>query len=312
MRVDENLKEWAGLVVQLWTGQSELDVSKAASVRVELDYNGQGGPSQWLKLFDSLVESPRAKDLLGLVVGTWDPMLYEDPVPEPALVKTLEVADKLPGLRHLFWGDIRWEEIMTSDIIQANLTPLLDVFPLLESFGVRGTNQLRFEKLSHEHLMLLLVESGGMPKQVIEDISNAHLPSLESLELWLGDHDFGADSSIDDLLTILSGRPFPRLRHLGLCNSQYSDSIAKALANSPVMATLNSLDLSMGTLGDEGAQALLYSPYLPNLQQLNLRHHYMSKDMVRLLQSRLGTKVNVADRQEVNPRHPDRYVECSE
>ena len=37
----------------------------------------------------------------------------------------------------------------------------------------------------------------------------------------------------------------------------------------------------MGTLSDEGAKVLIDTPAIRNLKYLNLRHHYMSKEMVK-------------------------------
>jgi hypothetical protein len=63
----------------------------------------------------------------------------------------------------------------------------------------------------------------------------------------------------------------PRLRHLALCNSVIGDEIAAAAAAAPVVARLEVLGLSMGTLGDAGAEALLGGQPLTHLTKLDLQ-----------------------------------------
>ncbi len=118
--------------------------------------------------------------------------------------------------------------------------------------------------------------------------------SLESLELWLGRDDYGADHRIDDLMPLLSGRLFPKLKHLGLRNCEYTDEIASAIADAPILKQLRSLDLSMGTLGDAGANVLLASPLFAKLESVDLSHHYMSSAVVKKIM-KAGPKMLAKD-----------------
>jgi hypothetical protein len=113
----------------------------------------------------------------------------------------------------------------------------------------------------------------------------------------LGATTTAATSEVSDLAPILSGDNFPKLEHLGLQNSHYADAIAVAVAASPILGRLKGLDLSMGTLTDEGARALLAAPAVRGLRHLNLRYHYVSPELVKQLKG-LGIEVNTADRQE--------------
>ena len=57
------------------------------------------------------------------------------------------------------------------------------------------------------------------------------------------------------------------------------------------------LDLSEGTLSDEGAEALLTSDKVKKLKHLNLSYHYMTDQMMqRWKQS--GLSVDISDQQE--------------
>jgi hypothetical protein len=141
----------------------------------------------------------------------------------------------------------------------------------------------------------------------------ANLPELRVLTLWLGVDEYGGTSTIDDLAPLLAGDRFPKLEHLGLQNSQDMDAIAIAVASSPILGRLEGLDLSMGTLTDEGATALLRAPAIRNLKHLNLRHHYLSTAMVKKMKS-LGIEVNTSDRKESEDGDGDeyRYAEVTE
>ncbi len=77
----------------------------------------------------------------------------------------------------------------------------------------------------------------------------------------------------------------------------------------PILERLKGLDLSMGTLSDEGAKVLIDTPAIRNLKYLNLRHHYMSKEMVKKIRE-LGIEVNVGDQRTA--RDDERYPEVTE
>ncbi len=90
---------------------------------------------------------------------------------------------------------------------------------------------------------------------------------------------------------------------------ELADEIAQAIAKSPVLDRLETLDLSMGTLSDIGAEALLASPKIKQLKKLDLTHHYISAvNQARL--SDLPLEVIIDDAQEGDP--DDRYVAVGE
>ena len=75
----------------------------------------------------------------------------------------------------------------------------------------------------------------------------------------------------------------------------------RALADAPVAGRVRSLDLSMGTLTDKGAQVLLDTPVFRELGRLDLEHHYMSEEMearVGAAFAEAGVEIRVGDRQE--------------
>lgn len=174
---------------------------------------------------------------------------------------------------------------------------------------MRGGTGLRFPPLKHESLRALVIESGGLPAEVIRGVLDSELPALDRLELWLGVSAYGGDATVADLQPLLSGTRFPGLLHLGLRNSELQNEIATAIASAPVVAQLRTLDLSSGTMGDEGAAALLEGQPLTHLDAVDLHHHFLTEPMERRVREALephGVRVDLSDR---NTPWGDRGVE---
>lgn len=313
MAIYEHATEFAGKPVMVWETGARLADPAFYAYRVGLSYEESEHGAGWEEKFNAFLAEPGAGEVEALVVGMWyDPS--EGSLDSGATVAALAAAaDRLPSLRALFLGDIVSEEYEISWIEQSDVSPLFDAYPKLEHFRVRGGNNLRFGTLRHERLKSLVVESGGLDASVVRDITSSHLPSLEHLELWLGDEGYGANAEIVDLAPLFNGRLFPKLSYLGLRDSELSDAIAVAVAHSPVIERLRVLDLSLGTLSDDGAAALLSSPAAARLELLDIHHHYCSDEMIDRLRE-AGIRVDSGD-----PQKPDkdgdesyRYVAVSE
>lgn len=166
---------------------------------------------------------------------------------------------------------------------------------------MRGGMGLVFGAARHERLRTLVIESGGLPAGVVRGVAACELPSLEHLDLWLGTSGHGGDAELGDLGPFLAGTRLPGLRCLALRNSEIQDEIASALAAAPVVARLEILDLSMGTLGDQGAAALLEGQPLTHLSKLDLHHHFLSEPMAERIRRALepsGVSVDLDGVQE--------------
>ncbi|MEN7551789.1 STM4015 family protein [Rapidithrix thailandica] len=263
-------------------------------------------------LFQKYCDNPITTQTKELVIGAWfNTISYKND--STKLVDLLiQNKDKLPKLEYLFLGDITYQECEMSWINQCDVSPLLAAYPQLKHFQVRGGNGLSFGSLHHTSLETLIVETGGMDRQTLIEIANATLPNLKHLELWLGNKNYGWTGTLEDLQPFLSGDHFPKLTYLGLKNSEISDEIARALNNASILDGLEVLDLSMGTLGDKGAQALLANPKITQLKSLILRHHYISEELSAKL-SKLPCQVDLSD-PVGNPvgDEDDRYVEVGE
>jgi hypothetical protein len=119
----------------------------------------------------------------------------------------------------------------------------------------------------------------------------------------------------EDLESILSGVAFPKLRHLGLRDAENADELAVALAHAPVVARLESLDLSLGTLSDVGAAALLAGQPLTHLKRLDLHHHFLSDAMIeRLWRALPDVEVDASEQMVLREWNgqPTRYVAVAE
>jgi uncharacterized protein (TIGR02996 family) len=232
------------------------------------------------------------------------------------VVQTLVAArHRLTSLHALFLGDILREECEISWIVQSDLTDFLAAFPKLEHFRTRGGIDLVLRPFEHQHLRSLVIEASNLSRKVVRAVGASELPSLEHLELWLGTDEYGADTTPDDLNGILQGKHLPSLRHLGLRNSEIADDIPGSLAGAPILERLRVLDLSLGTMTDRGAEALLtLLPGLKRLEKLDVHHHYISPAMVERLAAS-GAPVDASDpmeAQDIGAEELYRFVAHSE
>jgi hypothetical protein len=295
--ISEHTRHFAGRPVRDWAPGRGIASPTRVIYRLRQDYESEA------PLLDQLTEflaDPAAKQIPGLVIGMWGEDMVDSP-PAPIFEALVKAKDRLPNLRALFVGDITYEECEISWIEQGDMAPLFKAFPKLEHFRVRGGNKLTLGKLNLANLKSLVVEAGGLPQSVVQEVAAAKLPALEHLALWLGVDDYGGNATVDDLRPILDGGLFPRLRYLGLRDSGIADDVAEAAALAPVLEQVRVLDLSLGTLGDRGAQALLASPPVARLEKLDIHHHFVSKELVKRLAA-LGMTLDARDRKE-----PDKW-----
>jgi hypothetical protein len=183
------------------------------------------------------------------------------------------------SLKALFLGDIEDREQMISGLnFGKDISPILSVYPDLEILQIRCggySNDLSFSEWRHENLKALRIESSGLNRSAITSLCQLELPALEYLELWTGSDEYGSDSTIDDIMPIIAGDVFPHLRYLGIKNCEYADDVAFALAKSPLLEQLIELDLSMGTLTNDGLFGLLQSPAINELDKLNINKNFI-------------------------------------
>ena len=300
MSIYEHATHFANKPVADWEPDQGIEDPTGTIYRISLSYEEGEEGKLWTDKLSAFLDDPASSQVPGIVVGVWGelaPLADSGPVVE-ALVAAHQ---RLPNLKAIFLGDIISEEHEISWIQQTDISPLLAAYPQLEHLCVRGTQGLSLGSLRLPRLKELIIQSGGLPSDIVRQITAAHLPELEHLELWLGIDNYGGDTTLDDLMPILSGKLFPKLTYLGLRDSEMADEIAQAVARAPIIERLRVLDLSMGTLGDEGAAALLESPSVAKLEMLDLHHHFCSEKTIKRLEG-LGIKVDASE-----PQTPDSY-----
>ncbi|MFE9686579.1 STM4015 family protein [Streptomyces sp. NPDC006285] len=285
----------------------------AASVAWRLRTGLMEGDEDSEVYLERFCEAVPMEEVRALIIGSrW---YGSDGWPEGAVAAVVDMSSQLTNLEALFLGDVDHEESEMSWLLQCDVGPVLEAYPRLRELGVRGAEELEFTSTRHENLRVLRMETGGLPGTVTRSVAACDLPALEYLELWLGDDEYGCDTTMEDLAPLFSGECLPSLRHLGLQNSQFQDEIAAAMAHAPVPARLESLRLSMGTLGDEGAQALLDGQSLTHLRFLDLHHHYLSDAMMLRVWDAfepLGVRVDLSGQQKDEGDDDNRYVAVAE
>jgi hypothetical protein len=305
MTINDHIARFAGKPVKDYEPGKPVDTA-AHVYRVALEYDSDTTMEAMLAQF--LAEAGPA-NVDALVIGPWNEPF--DASAQTVLDALVAEAGNLTNLRALFVGEMTMEECEISWIVQGAYAGVLKAYPNLEELVIRGGNSLVFEPVRHDHLKRLTVQTGGLSSDIVRGIAASTLPALEHLELWLGDEGYGFDGDValfrDTLFA--DGKP-ARLRYLGLVDAEIADELAVWLAATPWVADLDTLDLSLGTLGDEGGEALAASPYIRELAELKLAHHYISEPVQARLQA-LPLAVDLSDPQDED-EDGDRYVAVSE
>ena len=242
---------------------------------------------------DNLANLPGADQIDTLVIGSWEEV-YDNKA-DFIVEKLIQLKNKFKSIKHLFVGDMTYEDSEISWIRQADYSNFWKHYPDLESFGAKGGNELILGKIELPNLKHLILETGGLSGKVIEDLNKSDLPNLEYLELWLGTDEYGSTVEISHLKSILNCK-FPKLKYLGLKNYYLADDLAKALQGAPTLEGIQTLDVSMGTITDAGAKALYENKALLDLKYINCRHHFISDEWMTKLQTKFADQnINLAD-----------------
>lgn len=280
-----------------------------SEIKLSVDYDQYENGVNMTDLIEELAGKDESLQLESLIIGDWGGAYEND---SGDVVEALvRLKERFPRLTKLFIGDMTFEECEVSWINQSNLAPLLAAYPELRSLTIKGSTGLQLDPARHEKLEELVIICGGLGKDVIASISEGSLKRLKKLELYLGVENYGFDGSLGDVLSLIEPGKFPELTYLGLKDSEIQDEIAIALADAPILDQLHTLDLSMGTLTDKGAEALINSDKIRKLQLLDLSYHYMSEEMMERWK-RTGLNVDISDRQDNGDDEDYRYPSLTE
>ncbi|QDV44501.1 WGR domain protein [Stieleria neptunia] len=304
--IDHNAKTFIGKRVADYEPDKKPTSGGKTVYRFRSDYDD----ATCIPHLTHFLDTDAASEAMGIIIGNW---AGDDSDGDPSDVIELlcENRDRLKSLKAIYLGDIVSEENEMSWIHQADVSPLLNAFPELELLRTRGGNDLAISKPQHAKLRGLICESGGLPAEVVRAVGRSKFPALEHLELWLGTDEYGGDSTIEDLQPILSGDLFPNLKYLGLRNCQFADDVAAVIVNSPLVQRIETLDLSLGVMTDEGGRALLSLPTDGALQHASLHYNYLTSEVTKLLK-KLPIKMDLSKPSHMDDDEEWRFVAVGE
>lgn len=242
------------------------------------DYDSDFNVEEALK---KLLTLPSARFLRELTIGMVD---FGSDNTYQGVAKIIAKGGGWPTLERLFLGDFEYpdeNEISWTNV--GDIEPLYKVLPRLRSLQLRGGDET-LGKIDLPELREFTVESGGLPLKAVKSIASAHWPKLERLEVWFGMEDYGAGGGVKDIQPILDGQGLPHLKHLGLKNFEFAVELCEALPKAKVLAQLETLDLSMGTITDEEVEVLTANAAaFQHLKRLDLRENLLTDEGARRL-----------------------------
>jgi uncharacterized protein (TIGR02996 family) len=259
---------------------------------------------------ERLLSQPAANCLEELAVGVlrWEYMAQD----LHTLLADAAGRPLAPGLRALRLGDCDDIDIDNAHHEIGDL-PDLSVFERLEVLTVWGYEIGVPDGLVLPHLRHLALQTCALDTETLGSVLAADVPALRQLELWFGAEDYGGNCGVDDLAPLLDARVHPQVDDLGLKNAEFTNELAKALLGSRILPRLRRLDLSMGTLDDAGADALLAAPdRWRHLETLDLTESFVSEGRLAAL-AEIGPKVvGAGDQKDTDDDDGFRYVSVAE
>lgn len=268
------------------------------------EYEEQGKSAK--DMVADILADPDFLSLTELIVGDWG-NAWEDSC-QPILDGIVAHAGQFSHIQSLFIGDMDFEECEVSWIMQGNFSGLWAALPNLRSLTVKGSMDLVLGDICHEGLEELAIICGGLGSDVIRSVQNAKLPNLKKLLLYIGIDDYGFDGNADTVKELLDKADFPKLTYLGIVDSEIQDELAKVVLESKFMGQVETLDLSLGTLTDQGGQLLLDTlPKWPNIRNLDVHYNYLTDEMAQKLE-KLSIAVDASERNQPDEYHGTIYM----
>lgn len=248
-------------------------------------------------MVDDILSDPEFAELDGVTVGCWG-SAYEDDC-QPIIDGIIQEKEKFSHIKKLFIGDMDFEECEVSWIIQGDYSELWKAMPQLTEFTVKGSTDLTLGDIDLPNLKSLEVICGGLPTDIIKSVQNAKLPNLERLVLYIGSENYGFDGSAENIKEMLEKSDFPKLKYLGIVDSEIQDELAEAVLNCKYMDKIETLDLSYGTLTDKGADLIAEKiGGFPNIKKIELEHHFLSDEGIERLEAAVtaaGKEIRIED-----------------
>lgn len=196
-----------------------------------------------------------------------------------------------PALLELMIGDFSYEECELNWSSIHDASRLWRALPRLRKLHLRA-GSMGLDGIDLPQLRELETTTGGLASEPLSAIANANWPELERLSLQIGRADQDAATDIELVEPLLAGTKLPMLRHLGLCNCEFTDELCEQLGTARILPQLRSLDLSMGTMSMDGVQALLRRrEAFAKLERIDVDDNYLPEQARALLES-LGPTID--------------------
>jgi len=221
-------------------------------------------------------------------------------------------AAPLPTLEAIFIGDFEYpEDSEMSWTVIGDAGVLWSALPRLREVTLQG-GEIELGSIDLPGVRRFAVRTGGLPAAAMQSIIDASWPRLEELEIWFGDAGYGAEASADDVARLLQAGLPATLKVLRLRNAEFTDELVGMIASSGILERLETLDLSMGTLSNDGCAGILANAStFAKLDRLDVSECFLNDEMIERLQSQLTSTEIVADEQK--PDDDDfRYVSVGE
>ncbi len=266
-------------------------------------YTNEAFKGSMAEVLTALLRHPSGRFVTELVFG------FNNDPNEDSLDDLIAVLVKAapPTLRKLHLGDFQYpDETEMSWYHVGNLRKLWPAVPQLRSLIVQGgefeTGPIDLPALTHAEF-----RTGGLSAASAKAIAAAKWPQIEHLEIWYGDDNYGGTAKVSDVAALLARTDLPKLTSLGLRNTELTDALCGVLPSARLLPQLRRLDLSMGTLTDEGAAVLAaHRDAFKHLATLDVSDNYLSKDGLAALKGLAKAVVSTDQRDDDDPeyRHP--------
>lgn len=265
------------------------------------------------KVVRALIKSPALLFLRELWIGpTYDDDEWRGIMDKS--VAAITKVGKLEALRSLTIEDPEhYWDISSSSV--GRVSDVLPVAPRLRRLRVRG-GDIDVLELEHDTLEDVSFETGNLDGSAARAICACKLPKATRLEIYFGSSYYGASGSIDHVRPLLRGEGVPKLERLGLKNAEFQDEIAAEIATSLILKQLTHLDMSLGTMREPGAQAILaHADKFAHLQELDLSDNFIPQQLCDQIVAALPkVKVKVSGQQDPSrwSDEPHYYVSVGE
>ena len=193
------------------------------------------------------------------------------------------------------------------------LDKLWKAVPNLRTFDIES-GDFSVGKLVAPKLEKARFVTGGMDAASAKSIATAQIPAIKHLEIYFGTDEYGGTSSLKDIKPLLDRTDLPKLEYLGIKNAEFLDEVAAAIPKAKILKQLKTLDLSLGTMTDAGAEALAAHPdAFKHLDVLDLTRNYLTKKGIAAVKS-LAKKVLTGEQEQSDDDGDEvyRYVRITE